>query len=270
MRGIDYAFSPHPPAAAIQAAGFGFVGRYVSSYAPNDTNGKNLPPGECRNLLAAGLGIVLFCEESASRMLGGHPAGVADAQHFDDVTKALGMPGIPAYYAADFDAAPGTQTAINAYLDGASSVRGHALTGIYGGYYVVKRTLDAGKATYACQTVAWSGGQWDGRAQHLQIRVAGVSVDLDDSTAPDFGQWPRPQPHDHAAPDPPVARTAGGKESLRQAAHHESTSVPRALWLMAHDPDKAERGRWGRLQLGYLAAEDWDAPMPSGMTYWVG
>jgi len=272
VKGIDYAFNPHPPVAAIEAAGLRFVGRYVSGYPPNDTNGKNLQPAECKALLAAGLKIVLFCEESASRMLGGHPAGVADATHFDAVTKALGLPGIPAYYTADFDAAPGQQTAINAYLDGASSVRGHKLTGVYGSYYVVKRTLDAGKATYACQTIAWSGGQWDPRAQirqHLQIRVGGVAVDLDDSWAPDFGQWPRPATQ-LPAPHVPEDRRAGGKTSLRAAAHHESTSVPRALWLMSQDPAKVTKGGWGRLQLGYLAAGDWDAPMPAGMVYWVG
>jgi hypothetical protein len=39
---------------------------------------------------------------------------------------------------------------------------------------------------------------------------------------------------------------------------------------MAHDPGKAAGDKYGHLQLGYIAASDWDAPMPAGMIYWVG
>lgn len=194
-KGIDYAFGVHPPAAAVKAAGFGFVCRYMSDIAVNDTNGKNLLPGELKTLLGAGLEVVVVEESTAGRMRSGHAAGVADAQHGQAVTKALGMATVPVYFACDFDATPGDQTAINAYLDGAASVIGRARTGIYGGYYPVKRALDAGKATWAWQTSAWSGGQWDSRAhirQHGSVSVGGVTVDFDEAMAADFGQWPRP------------------------------------------------------------------------------
>jgi glycoside hydrolase-like protein len=202
MKGLDYAFGTHPSVAAIKAAGASWVGRYVSTNPANDGNGKNLIPSEKASLLAGGISIILFAEEGASRMLGGRAAGIADAKHFDNVVKALGMPGAVCYFCADWDASESEQAPINAYLDGAASVIGLKRVGIYGGYYPVKRALDAGKAAYACQTRAWSGGQWDSRANVRQgagATVGGASVDIDDSRTADFGQWPRPA----AAPVPP-------------------------------------------------------------------
>lgn len=208
MRGIDFAFAPHPPASAIRAAGYGFVCRYLSPLAENDSNGKNLLVGELHSLLTAGLSVVVVEESTAGRMKSGRSAGVSDAQHAQAVTTALGMPSVPVYFACDFDATPGDQTAINAYLDGAASVIGRARTGIYGGYYPVKRALDAGKAAWAWQTTAWSGGQWDSRAHIRQggtVSVGGVTVDLDEAMKADFGQWPRPT---SPAPKPAPAPTA--------------------------------------------------------------
>ena len=205
-KGLDYAFKPHPSIAAIKSYGAGWVGRYVSSYAPNDTNGKNLVPPEKSDLLGAGIRIILFVEEGASAMRGGRAVGVAHAQHAAAVAKALGMDGIPFYYCCDYDAPESDQTAINAYMDGAISVHGLARTGIYGGYHVVKRVLDAKKAHYACQTIAWSGGQWDPRANIRQgpvVHVGGASCDADDSRTPDYGQWPRPAVHPPQAPVTP-------------------------------------------------------------------
>lgn len=206
-KGIDYAFSPHPPASAIRDAGFGFVCRYMSPMTANDGNGKNLLASELTQLRAAGLSVVVVEESTAGRMRSGHSAGVADAQHANAVTAALGMGGVPVYFACDFDATENDQSLINAYLDGAASVIGHARTGIYGGYYPVKRALDAGKAAYAWQTSAWSGGQWDSRAhirQQGSVRVGGVTVDLDEATAADYGQHPRP-----SAPAKPPAQASG-------------------------------------------------------------
>ena len=108
------------------------------------------------------------------------------------------MPALPVYFACDFDASTAQQAAINAYLDGAASVIGRNRVGIYGGFYPVKRALDAGKAVYAWQSYAWSGTPtlWDGRAQLRQtqncVSVGGADCDRDVSMAADYGQWPRP------------------------------------------------------------------------------
>jgi len=147
-KGVDYAFSPHPSVAALKANGVTFACRYISTFAPNDKNGKNLLAAEAASLLAAGISIVVVAEESANRMLGGRAAGVADAQHANAVVTSLGMPGIPVYFACDFDATPDDQIAINAYLDGAATILGKQRVGIYGGYYPCMRAAKADKAAY--------------------------------------------------------------------------------------------------------------------------
>lgn len=194
-KGLDYSDS-HPPISAIHAEGAVFVCRYTCDYAPADTSGKNLLPNEKNALLNAGISIVLNYESTADRMLSGSAAGIADAQHANAVANALGMGGTPIYFSADWDVTEGQQAAVNAYLDGAASVIGRARVGIYGGYYPVKRALDAGKATYAWQAFAWSGGQWDTRAQLRQVQngvnIGGADCDRDISMATDYGQWPRP------------------------------------------------------------------------------
>src|SRR5215470_17404724 len=99
--GVDYAFYPHPSVSALTTAGVRFVMRYISSETANDANGKNLLPGECKALLAADIRVGVVVEEGAQMMLGGHTAGAAAAKHADAVVKALGMPSIPVYFAAD-------------------------------------------------------------------------------------------------------------------------------------------------------------------------
>jgi hypothetical protein len=221
--GLDWAFFPHPPTADVKVA---FVGRYVSMFAGNDSNGKNLLPGELKTLRAAGKSLILYCEETSGYLKGGTAAGKAMAEHFDAVTKALGMTGAVAYLAADWDASEADQAAINAALDGCASVIGRARTGIYGGFWPVSRALTAGKASFAVQTYAWSsylGGtlpahavKWDvagrtyladPRAQVRQsqvVNIGGASCDQLTAYAEDYGQWPRPKapaqpsgPHRH-------------------------------------------------------------------------
>jgi hypothetical protein len=203
--GVDYAFDPHPPVAAMAVAGVEFAARYMSPSAANDANGKNLVKAELAALRAAGLSVVVVEESAANRMLGGHAAGVADGQHADAVTRALGMTGAVCYFACDFDATQAQQAAVNAYLDGAASVITVARTGIYGGFYPVKRALDGGHAKWAWQTTAWSGGQWDSRAHIRQagsVSVAGITIDVDEAMTADYGQWPRPAAPVKPAPPP--------------------------------------------------------------------
>lgn len=185
--GVDYAWS-HPGGAALKAAGKQFACRYLSP----DSN-KNLTRTEADDLAAHGVWSVVVWESTADRAKAGKTAGVADAKTAATQAVAAGMPSSrPIYFAVDFDATPGDQTAINAYLDGAASAIGRDRVGIYGGYYPVKRALDAGKAAWAWQTIGWSGGQWDPRAvirQGAQKTINGVSCDLNTALADDYGQW---------------------------------------------------------------------------------
>lgn len=211
--GVDYAWGYKAGVPAeLKAAGVKFVCRYLST--PGNT--KNITREERFALSRAGLQIVTVFETTAGRALSSRAGGIADARSAQTQLTGLAAPvGAPVYFAVDFDATPEQQTAINAYLIGAASVLGKNRVGIYGGYYPVKRALDAGVCRYAWQTYAWSGGQWDPRA-HLQqyrngMRLAGMSVDYNRATRTNFGQWfatptpptPRPLP---PVPPPPESR----------------------------------------------------------------
>jgi hypothetical protein len=199
--GIDYAWGGPPSITAMRRAGVTFVCRYLS-HSPS----KNLTPAEARNLSEAGFWIVVVWETTANRALAGYSGGAADAHDALAQARSCGMPDDrPVFFAVDWDAGGSQQTQINAYLDGAASVLGRDRVGIYGGYGPVKRALDASKATWAWQTYAWSGGQWDPRAHIQQYSnshlLGGVDCDYDRAIKDDFGQWrvgtsptPAPQP----------------------------------------------------------------------------
>ncbi len=186
--GVDYAFG-RPSTAALKAAGVRFVCRYLS-HSPS----KNLTASEARTLSDAGLWIVVVWETTAKRALDGRAAGVADATAARAQAGSCGMPADrPVYFAVDWDASSGQQSAINAYLDGAASVLGRGGVGLYAGYGPVKRALDGGHVPWAWQTYAWSGGRWDRRAQLQQYSndhtIDGVGCDYDRATTDDYGQW---------------------------------------------------------------------------------
>ncbi|MFC6885008.1 MULTISPECIES: glycoside hydrolase domain-containing protein [Actinomadura] len=187
--GVDYAWG-RPGAAALKRAGAKFACRYLS----HDTTGKNLTKAEADELSAAGIWLVVVWESAANRALAGRGAGEDDARDAARQAAALGMPSDrPVYFAVDFDASSAQQSAINAYLDGAAAVLGRDRVGLYAGFGPVKRALDAGKAAYAWQTYAWSGGKWDLRAQLQQYSndhtINGVGVDYDRAIKSDYGQW---------------------------------------------------------------------------------
>jgi len=254
--GIDYSFNPHPSVAAMKDAGVQFVCRYISRDSANDANGKNLIPSECKTLRDAGFKIVMVMEEGSAMMLGGHPAGVSAAGDANAVVKALGMPGMPVYFAADFDATPAQQAPINAFLDGAASVIGRHRTGLYGGYYVVNRAFDAGKCSYGWQTTAWSGGQWDRRdhiRQGLTFSLGSASVEHDTAMFADYGQWPRPAAPPPAGPHKHVTNAGDTVHSIAQAR-----SMDDAAWLALQE------------KLGGKSAAEALArgPLPAGLTWY--
>lgn len=215
MLGIDYSLS-RPDLACAKKTGVGFICRYISWPG----NPKNITTPEVVAARALGLDIVIVYELSANRALGGSAAGKQDAESADAQLAQVGLEGAPVYFAVDFDVkdyAPSEPNApdsgraklgpIGDYLAAAAATIGKKRTGVYGGYWVVKRALDAGLVTYAWQTYAWSGGQWDPRAQLQQVKngqsLCGGEVDYDRALAPDFGQASRPDPKPTPTPDPP-------------------------------------------------------------------
>jgi hypothetical protein len=196
--GVDYSWD-RPSPAALWAAGYRFVVRYLS----NNTTGKNLTLAEAEQLHAAGLATVSNWEDGAEAARNGFGQGASDARTAAAQHVACGgPPNRPIYFSVDYDvpdAAPGSNDpaaklgAVAAYYRGVASVIGLARTGAYGGYWTISRLFDAGLIRWGWQTFAWSGGRWDGRAHLRQtaidVVVAGAACDIDESGVADFGQW---------------------------------------------------------------------------------
>ncbi|MGH3827636.1 MAG: DUF1906 domain-containing protein [Pseudonocardiaceae bacterium] len=191
--GLDYA-GGRPGGAAITAAGYGFVCRYLTDGGP-ELPGKLLTAEEYRDLQAHGVSCVVNWETTSDRMLDGYTAGVADATAARARIQAVGHPlDRPVYFSADFDATPAQQAELDDYLRGCASVLGIDRVGVYGSYYVVKRCLDNHTATWAWQTTAWSGGQREPRAHLYQragyVTIAGIECDVNEALQADYGQHP--------------------------------------------------------------------------------
>lgn len=275
---IDYSFGNGLTARQMQAAGVKTVCRYLD-YLPN---GKVINVAEATNLLTAGLEIVLVFESTAERMRAGFAAGDADAHEADRQVKALGMPGIPVYFACDFNATPGDQTAINRYLDGVAGVIGIKRTGIYGGYWPCMRAWQAHKVTYVWQTYAWSGENVPGNPHDLGgvtrhlfqysngRKLGPAEVDYDRKRMTDAGQWPRPKVSAQPPPAPRGAaqrRIADGTQSLNQVAAQRHTT---AAHIVEESFEKNHLNDDHKLAMAlYLAFPGADALMPKGLVYWT-
>jgi len=160
--GCDYSFA-RPGGALLHANGKLFAGRYLWY----NTSSKGINQSEWNDLVGNGVAVFQIYEEDGREMLGGYAAGVSCAQKAETYRKNNGLPAQPIYFCVDFDANEGQQAAINDFLRGAASVIGDR-AGIYAGYYVVKRALDAGVTKWGFQTYAWSGGNVDPRAAVYQ------------------------------------------------------------------------------------------------------
>jgi hypothetical protein len=190
--GVDYS-DARPAPSSLKASGSSFAVRYVD-YSGNP---KDITLSEAQSLEAAGQQIILVFESTATEMLNGYNAGVADANAAVSEATAAGAPSnFFCYFAADFDATQAQQTQIDAYLNGASSVMGHSRVGLYGGYWPVSRALTDGTASKGWQTVAWSGGNEDSRISLFQYAVSDFisGCDADVGIGTDLGQWSPPTP----------------------------------------------------------------------------
>jgi hypothetical protein len=188
MWGFDYSWA-RPNASFLSSNGCQFVCRYLS-WLPN---GKVIQKAEYDFLINLGIAVVLNWEYYADDMIRGsnhYADGQVHAREAERQRKAMGAPAAPIYFSADFDAQPSHQAAINSYLDGVASVIGRERTGIYASYYVIERTLSAGKALWGWQTYAWSYGNVSPKAHILQYQngVLGGSYDRCRSLKDNFGQ----------------------------------------------------------------------------------
>lgn len=224
LEGVDYSKTANADwatlAGALKANGKRFAWRYcVNDLAPN---GRGVSAAEYAALRAAGIDVGVYWESTEGWMLGGFAAGQAAAKNAQQNIVAAGMPqAIPVYFAADFDATPGQQAAIDDCLRGAASVLGAGRVGIYGGFWVVSRCAQNKTAAWFCQTSAWSGGQWFS-GNHLEqyaynTYFAGTNCDLVRAKQDAYGQASRfeggaPQP----APKPMIKYPDGMDKGVCQ------------------------------------------------------
>lgn len=174
--GVDYAWGAKPY-DEFKKAGIKFAMRYISK-----DPGKDLTAAEKDQLFRRGINVGVVYESTAGRAMSGYSGGRQDALYANARVKALGLDGIPIYFAVDFDATDAQKPTIAAYLTGASAVLGKHRVGVYGGYYVVKHMVDHKICDWFWQTYAWSGGLVHPQTHIYQyrngVRIGGLSCDL--------------------------------------------------------------------------------------------
>lgn len=179
--GVDFGWRNVSAATAYR-----YGARFGASYLSSDWS-KNWSASLLRSYHALGMATVAVWETTATRALSGYSAGRADASSALSQERTLGIPtSKPVYFAVDFDETPGQAAAVANYFRGVDSVLGVSRTGGYGGYWVVSRLFNAGVIRYGWQTYAWSGGNWDPRAQ-LQQYNDGSTFDWDRAMTPYYG-----------------------------------------------------------------------------------
>ena len=187
--GLDWSWA-RPDPAMLASRGVNFAGRYLWEHEGN----KGIGRAEYDALLEHNIHTFFFYETWASdSMAHGFQKGVEHARAAQEFLNKLGLPNHPVHFNVDHDAAVSQLPAILEGLRGAASVIGKARTGIYGEFIVVQAALDAGY-TYACQTYAWSNGQWDPRVTTRQWSNAqeweGSDIDFEWAMKEDYGQLP--------------------------------------------------------------------------------
>jgi hypothetical protein len=217
--GIDYSSSvSRPSVAALKAKGIEFVVRYLSGYAS-----KDISKAEYAALKAAGIKVVLVYEKEAQRPEKGKAAGVADAKAVQGLLAKYGLPkDAVVYYAVDYDTTVGPN--IEGYFAGVNSVRGVALSGVYGSYAVTTQCRKKKLVTYTWQTYAWSGGKWDTDAQLRQvkngIKYSGwpIDVDIDEAWNANYGYVGLAAPTPTKTPDTaPLEVVVNGRDAFLKA-----------------------------------------------------
>jgi hypothetical protein len=92
-----------------------------------------------------------------------------------------------------------------------------------------------------------------------------VDADAFNGTAAQLKAWVAsysPAPPKPAAPKP---RNAPGNTSITTLAKQVGQTVPELIWLTAHNRPQG----FGLGETAYIAAGNWDALMPAGMTVWA-
>jgi len=98
----------------------------------------------------------------------------------------------------------------------------------------------------------WTFWQWGTRK--------GVDADAFNGTADGLQAWIA----SYSTPAP-QAFSAPARTSIRAVAKQHGRTVPEVIWLTASHRQQC----FGKMQSSYIAAGNWDAPMPVGMVVWT-
>lgn len=236
---IDYSAGV-PSAASVKRAGHLGAVRYVSQRRPDAQwmLGKPVTLNETRAFAAAGLAtasVYQFGRANTADWLNGAAGTAVHAPQAIALHKAAGGPtGRPIYIAID-DNPTRTQyvNQIRPYLQAFStalSAAGYG-TGVYGNYNVIDWAIADGIGSYFWMHDWGSGGKIHPRTtihqlpQNKQRVIDGITVDINNVYARDWGQWtpgqsaapaPAPATPGTPAPTPGPAQSAGNGDLLNQ------------------------------------------------------
>jgi hypothetical protein len=199
-KGFDTTQDISAQAAAIKAAGYDFVARYLSQ-----SHWKVIGTAVASAISAAGLGLVLVYEDGPTTSdYFSFGRGQADGTRAAQQAGALGAPaGTTLYFAVDYDAsAEDISGVVTQYFTGVvgalkslAAANGTAYAaGVYGSGSACNAITAGGLASYGWLTQArgWSGHDtysgWS-ISQGMPAVIAGLSVDPDDAIG-DYGVIP--------------------------------------------------------------------------------
>jgi hypothetical protein len=202
LRILDYS-AGYPGALAVRNAGYDGVIRYLRKEGASAV--KPITAGEYQDMVLHNL-VVGFVYQHVSRdhVKEGRAAGQHDATwalaRAMEVTSGVSPRAI--YFAVDYDAPAMDFGRISQYMQGAADILGRERVGTYGKWAVLNYLFDNNVITYGWQTYAWSSGHNMSPAvyhpqAHLfqrlaQVKVGGISCDVNDVLKSNFGQLPAP------------------------------------------------------------------------------
>jgi len=199
-KGFDATQDVSAQVAAIKAAGYDFVARYLSQ-----SNWKVIGTAEASAISAGGLGLVLVYEDGPTTSdYFSFGRGQADGTRAAQQAGLLGAPaGTTLYFAVDYDAsADDISGVVTQYFNGIAgalkslaAANGTAYNvGVYGSGATCSAITAAGLAAcgWLAQSHGWGGydtySGWSIR-QGMPAVIAGLSVDPDDAIG-DYGVIP--------------------------------------------------------------------------------
>lgn len=178
------------------AANSGINANFDCSYLSGSPGGKDWTGSGVRAWAGRGKHVCFVWETYANRAEYGYGAGQDDARRARDELASFGVPtSVPIRFAVDTDT---SASAVIRYFEGVKSIIG-GRTGVYGSYRIVTGLERAAITTPGTdwQTVAWSFGArsraclYQSSINHL---LDGESVDFDQATCANYGQYPYTPP----------------------------------------------------------------------------